>query len=364
MDIPYPAEIKQYLDSYIIGQDEAKRIISVAAYYHYKRVNGIILDDDSMELEKSNILICGPTGVGKTALIKCLGKLLHKPVAVCDCSSFTQNSYRGRDLDTMFNDLFALTDDKEEAQQGILFLDEFDKMASVIFESGEFNVNGAAVQREILKYIEGTTLTIRCGEVEELFDTSNILFICGGAFEGIEPIIEKRLYSAANVAATIGFGALNSSSGKHPRATSNLQMKVSVEDFMKYGLIPELLGRLPVICPLNELTIPDLVRILTEPHNAIVRQYKRLLSGENAKLTIQQEALTAIATEANRRHLGARGLRSIMERILNKMMFTIPQIPYPVEIIVTQACVEKGIEPVVKRISNNNLLYEARLERI
>ena len=342
-----PDEIKAYLDTYIIGQDRAKEILSVAAYNHYKLLRYADRSQGGdIEISKSNLILCGSSGVGKTATVKRLAEFLDVPVAVCDCTGLSKTGYVGQDPLSVITELLEKCDnDVEQGERGIIYLDEFDKLAKSR-DTVNQDISGKGVQQELLKLIEGTEIQVHIGgssptsggEVIRM-DTSHILFICGGAFDGILPIIQERLQKKAfpQGERVIGFSPVRAKKAGPPRGTIG---EVTTEDFISYGIIPEILGRLPVICPMEELTEKDLVRILTEPRNAIVRQYEALFEMDQAKLTFRPGALKAIAAEAVQRKTGARGLRSIIERILTPAMYKIPSLGQPAEVVVTAARVK------------------------
>lgn len=359
--LPRPAQIKDYLDQYIIGQEEAKQILSVAAYNHYKLLRHQELckkQRTAVAIEKSNIIMCGASGVGKTATIKRLAEFMKVPVAICDCAGLSKTGYVGRDpLNILLELIQKANGDIEAAEHGIIYLDEFDKLAKRT-DALNKDVTGEGVQQELLKLIEGNVVEVNVGGSTPTsggtpihFDTTNVLFICGGAFAGLEKIISQRLKgnSGEGEQPVIGFGRAHpiATAGKGNDTASLTQ--VTSMDFMNYGIVPEILGRLPIICPLRELTPQEFVRILTEPKNAIVRQYEALFAIDDATLIFESGALKAIAAEAIDRKTGARGLRGIMERVLNQAMYAIPNINQPVEVIVSAACVKKGKMPLIRK---------------
>lgn len=349
-DLPKPQQIKEYLDEYVIGQDDAKIALSVAVYNHYKRIF-FGEDNDNVELKKSNILLLGPTGVGKTLLAQTLAKMIDVPFAIADATTLTEAGYVGEDVENILLRLIQAADyDIERAQRGIIYVDEVDKISRKSENASiTRDVSGEGVQQALLKILEGTTSSVppkggRKHPQQELLqiDTSNILFICGGAFEGIEKIIEKRVSTSS-----MGFGA-KVMTRKELDETDWMSQAVP-QDFVKFGLIPELVGRLPVIASLKGLNEEALVKILVEPKNSLVKQYQKLFALDKVELEFEKSAIKAIAKKAIERNIGARGLRSIVEETLKDVMFTVPSDHTIEKVIITEDAVNGKGKPKFKR---------------
>lgn len=351
-DIPAPHVIRRKLDEYVIGQEQAKKVISVAVYNHYKRVylaNSKKVDEEgNVQIEKSNILIIGPTGSGKTYLVKTLAKLLDVPLAIADATSLTEAGYIGDDIESVVSKLLTAADnDVEKAERGIIFIDEIDKIAKKKNTSSR-DVSGESVQQELLKLLEGSTVEVPVGSNQKnaltpmtAVSTENILFICGGAFPDLEDIIKERLKEKSS----IGFSAdLKDQYEKDP----NILSHVTNEDLRKFGMIPEFLGRLPISVTLESLDKELLVRVLKEPKNAILKQYKKLLELDEVKLVFEDEALEWIAEEALKKKTGARALRAIIENFMLDIMYEVPKDPNIGSVVITRAYLDKNGGPLIQ----------------
>jgi ATP-dependent Clp protease ATP-binding subunit ClpX len=357
-NLPKPREIYDVLDEYVVGQDPSKRTLSVAVYNHYKRVQMMMSGDSDIELQKSNILLLGPTGCGKTLLAQTLARTLNVPFAIADATALTEAGYVGEDVENILLKLIQAADyDVKKAETGIIYIDEVDKIARKADNpSITRDVSGEGVQQALLKILEGTQASVppqggRKHPHQEFLtiDTTNVLFICGGAFAGLERIIEHRVGRQ-------GVGFMADIVTAEQRDVGNIFTKVRPEDLLNYGLIPEFVGRLPIVSAVHYLDKESLVRILTEPKNALVRQYQKFFSLDDIELVFADDALTAIAEKAQERQTGARGLRTIIEEALLNVMFELPSRHDVRKCVITKETIEKGLDPTLVTEADNSAL--------